>query len=95
MHEIRDMVHNFMNETSIELRQKGFELQEQLLERVNTSEAHVQDFEKRLTVNQREIRLMEERIEQEYKDFLQNRRKWKSEFAHAHDNSLSHLQRVN
>ena len=48
----------------------------------------MRDFETRLRENEREIRTMAERIAQEYKDFTNNRKRWKSDFALATDKAV-------
>ena len=59
------------------------EAQRMLLERMNINEVAVVNFEKRLTFNEKELDTMAKRIEQEYKDFANARRRWKSDFDKA------------
>ena len=62
------------------MKQKGLDMQKLLLERININEAHVTDFENRLKDNERDISLMMDRIDKEYKDFTNKRKRWKSDF---------------
>ena len=50
------------------------------MSRIQASEAAVKEFASRLEVNEREIHMMSERMDQEYKDFVQARKRWKSDF---------------
>ena len=59
-----------------------------LLDRININEAHVEDFEERLKLNERDLKTIKEQISQEYKDFANNRKRWKSDFAMATDKAV-------
>ena len=59
-----------------------------LLERINVTETHVKDFEVRLGANETQIKRMKEQIEQEYHDFSNQRKRWKTEFDHASEKAI-------
>ena len=54
-------------------------------------EDHVHDFEKRLQDNERDIRLMSDRLQQEYNDFCNARKRWKSDFQNADEKNRDHI----
>ena len=76
------------------MKQKGIEVQTLLLNRINVNEEHVEDFENRLKLNERELYTMAERIGQEYKDFANNRKRWKSDFALATDKAIQNMEKI-
>ena len=64
------------------------------MSRIQASEAAVKEFASRLEVNEREIHMMSERMDQEYKDFVQARKRWKSDFQSADKKNKEHIERV-
>lgn len=51
--------------------------------RIVNAEQSVQDFKVRLETNERNIKIMTDRMQQEYNDFVQARKRWKSDFKTA------------
>ena len=84
----------FKDRTSEYMTQKGIEVQNMLLDRVNVNEAHVRDFEERLKLMEREVGTLSNRINQEYKDFANNRQRWKSDFAMATDKAVQNMDKI-
>ena len=82
----------FTAHVQTEMRNKGLEMQKLLLERIEVNEAHVADFETRLQEIERNIERIGDRIEQEYRDFIASRRRWKSDFELAADKSKSNIE---
>lgn len=65
-----------------------------LLERINVVEAQVLDFDERLKLNERTLESIQDRINQEYKDFANNRKRWKSDFAMATDKAVNNMEKI-
>lgn len=84
----------FTENSSEYMKQKGIEVQKMLLNRINVNEAHVEDFEERLKLNERDLKTIKEQITQEYKDFANNRKRWKSDFAMATDKAVQNMDKI-
>ena len=65
-----------------------------LLDRININETHVQDFEDRLKQSERVLTQLSERITQEYQDFANNRKRWKSDFAMATNKAVQNMEKI-
>ena len=93
-HETRTSMKEFIDTQVAELRQRGFEMQEKLMHRIDEAEGTVIDFKERLQENERDLKIMTARMEQEYKDFVQARKRWKSDFQTADKKNQEHIERV-
>ena len=76
------------------MRERGLKIQELLLERININEAHIKDFETRLQGNEFSIKQMVSRIEQEYIDFANSRKRWKADFELAQKRAVQNMDAI-
>ena len=84
----------FIDKSEAMMEKKGLEMQQLLLQRIDINEAHVADFETRLHGNESSIEQMASRIEQEYKDFANNRKRWKADFQLAQNRAVQNTDAI-
>ena len=84
----------FIDNTSVKLREEGFRLQNQLLSRIEALESRLDKQGERIKTNEMDIKLMSDKIEEEYKEFARNRKRWKSEFGLANDKADGLMKRL-
>ena len=60
-------------------------MQRELQERIADLEAQLKEQGARVKASEQDIKLMADKIDQEYREFARNRKRWKSEFGLATD----------
>ena len=82
----------FVKETEVKLTKKGFEVQDKLSDRIKASEDRIAVLEEESENCKIEIRLLREKIDEEYREFARNRKRWKSEFGLATEKADAYME---
>ena len=85
---------NFIESTKEDLQNKGFNLHMKITKRHDQIEAELKRAQAKMQENTTDVENMMEMLATEYKEFLRNRKRWKSDFKDAENKVLLSVERV-
>ena len=91
LRKMEEQNQEFVKQTQDDLLEKGFKVQIQLAEKITSLEGRVTACEIEAKNQRIDIKLLSDKIDEEYREFARNRKRWKSEFGLATDKADAYM----
>ena len=91
LRKMEEQNQEFVKQTQDDLLEKGFKVQTQLAEKITSLEGRVTACEIEAKNQRIDIKLLSDKIDEEYREFARNRKRWKSEFGLATDKADAYM----